>query len=80
MEPVEELFDTQNDPLELTNLATNPDSLPTLEAMRKRYDQELAKWKKQAVEYNDYQRFGQLFDRHIPLSEKNVEKPKRARQ
>ena len=79
LKPVEELFDTQNDPLELTNLATNPNSLTTLEAMRKRYDQELAKWKKQAVEYNDYQRFGQLFDRSIPLSDKNFEKPKRTR-
>ena len=65
MEPVEELFDTQNDPLELTNLAGRPGSAATLEAMRKRYDQELAKWKRQAVDYNDYQRYGVLFDRNV---------------
>ena len=70
MDPVEELFDTQNDPLELKNLAGNPDSASTLESMRKRYDQELAKWKRQAVDYNDYQRYGTLFDRTIPLDDK----------
>lgn len=79
MEPVEELFDTQNDPLELKNLAGSPGATATREAMRKRYDQELAKWKKQAVDYNDYQRYGVLFDRHIPLSEKSVGKPRRRR-
>lgn len=72
MEPVEELFDTQNDPLELDNLASNPDSASTLAAMRKRYDQELTKWKKRAVEYNDYQRYGTLFDRTIPLEDKKA--------
>jgi arylsulfatase A-like enzyme len=76
MEPVEELFDIENDPLELTNLATSPDSIATLQEMRKRYDQELAKWQRQAVDYNDYQRYGVLFDRGVPLSEKNVGKPK----
>jgi arylsulfatase A-like enzyme len=76
MEPVEELFDIENDPLELTNVAASPDSTATLEEMRKRYDQELAKWKRQAVDYNDYQRYGVLFDRNVLLSEKNVGKPK----
>ena len=76
MEPVEELLDTQNDPLELTNLAGSSGSAATLETMRKRYDQELAKWKRQAVDYNDYQRYGVLFDRDVPLWEKNIGKPK----
>jgi arylsulfatase A-like enzyme len=70
MEPVEELFDTQNNPLELTNFATSPESAATLQDMRKRYDQELAKWKRQAVDYNDYQRYATLFDRTIPLDDK----------
>ena len=76
MEPAEELFDTQNDPLELTNLAGKPGNAETLEAMRKRYDRELAKWKRQAVDYNDYQRYGVLFDRNVPLPEENVGKTK----
>lgn len=70
MEPVEELFDTQRDSLELTNLATSPGSLAALEEMHKRYDEELEKWKSQAVDYNDYQRYGTLFDRTIPLDDK----------
>ena len=70
MDPVEELFDTKNDPLELKNLAKNPDDAETLEAMRIRYDQELARWKEDVVEYNNYQRYGTLFDRKIPLEDK----------
>jgi hypothetical protein len=41
--------------------------------MRQRYDAELARWKAEAVDYNDYQRFGTLFDRNVPLSEKQSE-------
>ena len=48
----------------------NPDNASTLESMRKRYDQELAEWKQHAVDYNDYQRYGTLFDRTIPLEDK----------
>ena len=82
MDPVEELFDTQNDPLELTNLASNSNNASMLEAMRKRYDQELTKWKKHAVDYNDYQRYGSLFDRTIPLVDKKalMEKKRKAKQ
>ena len=72
MEPTEKLFDNQNDPLELTNLANSPDSAAVLTSMRERYDQELAKWKEYVVDYNDYQRFGTLFDRAIPLSNKQA--------
>ncbi|PAY19019.1 acetylglucosamine-6-sulfatase [Rhodopirellula sp. SM50] len=74
MDPVEELFDTENDPLELVNQADRPEHAAALEQMRKRYDQELAKWKQQAVDYNDYQRYGTLFDRHVPLNEKAIRK------
>lgn len=70
MEPMEELFDTKNDSLELANLADDAYSKDVLYAMRERYDAELAKWKSDAVDYNDYQRFGTLFDRNVPMSEK----------
>jgi len=63
MKPTEELFDTKNDPLELVNLADKPTSDSALKDMRKRYDQEVAKWKREAVDYNNYQRYGSLFDR-----------------
>ncbi|MEL6106113.1 MAG: sulfatase [Planctomycetota bacterium] len=72
MQPVEELFDTKTDPLELRNLAGESDSAQILDEMRARYDEELARWKQQAVDYNNYQRYGKLFDREIPLSEKNL--------
>jgi len=77
MEPVEELFNTQNDPLELKNLANHSGDMAILDGMRKRYDAELAKWKTQAVNYNEYQRYGTLFDRSIPLAEKAALKAKK---
>jgi len=70
MKPVEELFDLKNDPLELTNLAGSPEQTAVLDAMRKRYDHELDRWKEQAVAYNDYQRYGTLFDRSTPIESK----------
>ncbi|EMI54908.1 sulfatase family protein [Rhodopirellula sallentina] len=70
MEPVEELFDTEKDPLELTNLASNPEYSAVLEKMRARYDQELDAWKTEAVSYNDYEKYGTLFDRTVPLADK----------
>lgn len=70
MSPVEELFNTENDPLELKNLATIPEYSSTLNSMRKKYDQELSGWKKEAVAYNNYRQYGTLFDRMIPWSEK----------
>ena len=79
MQPVEELFDTDHDPLELSNLVGDSSSERVLQKMRKRYDQQLQQWKQQAVSYNDYQRYGTLFDRNMPLGEKQsfmVKKPK----
>ncbi len=78
MEPTEELFDTANDPLELTNRATDPDSASLLNKMRERYDVELAKWKAEAVPYNDYQKYGVLFDRSVPVAEKEFKKVRAA--
>lgn len=80
MKPTEELFDLKNDPLEMTNLAKVDTAAPKLEVMRKRYDTELAAWKKYAVPYNDYQRFGVLFDRTIPESEKQSSRKKPERK
>jgi arylsulfatase A-like enzyme len=79
MTPTEELFDTARDQLELKNLANDPAYKSDLERMRKNYDKELAAWKKQAVSYNNYQKYVTLFDRNIPWSakEKIAGKPKK---
>ncbi len=74
MDPVEELFDVTNDPLELENLAGSADHSSTLETMRRRYDAELEKWKAGAVDYNGYQQYGTIFDRDIAPDTKKVVK------
>ncbi|MDF7823866.1 sulfatase [Pontiellaceae bacterium B12227] len=70
MDPMEELYYLKKDALEMTNLAANPEARAALETMRANYDTELARWKEQAVSYNDYQQYGTLFDRTIPAGEK----------
>ncbi len=76
MNPTDELYNTRNDPLELTNIVRNRDDHDTLTSMRERYDQQLAKWRREAVDYNDYQKFGVVFDHAMSWSEK-VKSPAR---
>ena len=72
MKPTEELFDLEEDPLELVNLAAEDEDSEVLAEMRKRYQAELEKWKRNAVLYNDYVRYGTLFDPAIPFAEKKT--------
>ncbi|WP_145288378.1 sulfatase family protein [Pirellulimonas nuda] len=72
MQPTEELFRLSTDPLEMTNLAGSAEAAAQLEAMRARYDTELAAWKEQATPYNNYQKYGLLFDRSIPIEQKDI--------
>jgi len=67
--PAEELYDLSKDPLEMENLAASSTSI--LDQMRGRYDQELAKWKAEAVP-GKYERYITYFDRHIPVLEKGI--------
>jgi arylsulfatase A-like enzyme len=78
MAATEELFDLKNDPLETKNLAKDSKFKELLDTMRKNYDQELAQWKSQAVEYNGYQKYGAFFDRNLPMSEKNIKQRKKS--
>ena len=70
MDPTEELFHLGRDPLEMTNLASNPDAEPLLKDMRERYDLLLSEWKVGATK--PYQKYPKLFDRNISLEEKVV--------
>jgi arylsulfatase A-like enzyme len=70
MEPAEDLFDTENDPLELKNLAGDPQYAEVMNDMRARYDRELERWRENVVSYNEYEKFGTLFDRHTPWAQK----------
>ena len=81
MSAQEELYDLKNDPLEMVNQAkaTEPASTDSLDAMRQRYDQRIAKWKAESVSYNRYEKYGVIFDRHLDWSERRKplsQKPK----
>ena len=83
MKPTEEFYDLKNDPLELKNEADNPQKSAALYQMRKRYDKELGKWKREAVPYNNYQPYGVYFDRTIRIEDKKLpvkKKPKEKRK
>ena len=68
--PANELYDLKADPLELTNQFTSSDYTKARKKMQKLYDQHLAHWKENAVAYNNYQKFGILFDRNLKWDEK----------
>lgn len=68
MEPAEDLFHVGKDPLELKNLTKNPEAAPMLNKMRQKYDNELKLWKEHAQK--SYQPYSSLFDRSIPLDQK----------
>ncbi|WP_442509213.1 sulfatase family protein [Novipirellula sp. SH528] len=65
MQPTEELFQLTKDPLEMTNLAGNPEYQPMLEKMRAQYDSQVKRWAEQSIDYNGYQEYGTLLDRQV---------------
>jgi len=62
-QPTEELYCTQLDPMELTNLVDQPDHAEALYDLRARYDAAVAAWRSAAVPYHNYTRFGPFFGR-----------------
>jgi arylsulfatase A-like enzyme len=69
-EATEELYHLQKDPLELTNLAQNPEYSSALNQMRKKYDKQHANWRNEAVPYNRYQEYSTIFDRNKTWADK----------
>jgi arylsulfatase A-like enzyme len=64
LEPTEELYHLAKDPHELTNLA--PLKGKELKQMRAVYDDAVESWKRDSVDYNGYEQYGDIFDRSIP--------------
>lgn len=72
MQPSEELYDMVNDPSETNNLVGVASYAKELAAMRKRYDKQVAVWKKECVQRNDYPVFATLYNRHIDWKDKEA--------
>ena len=72
MEPSEELFDARNDPYELKNVFDQPEYASVRREMQHYYEEEVEKWKKEAVPYNFYKPFGVVFDRSIDWVDKEA--------
>jgi len=70
MKPAEELFHLSEDPLEMVNLAKNPEYAAQLKEMRKAYDTEVTDWKNNSVDYNNYSQYGVIFDRTVSWDKK----------
>ncbi|RMF40154.1 MAG: DUF4976 domain-containing protein, partial [Planctomycetota bacterium] len=68
--PTEELYDMQSDRLEMHNLVGQPQYVEALEAMRRRYDAQVEDWRRRAVPYHGYAKFGTIFDRHVEWDRK----------
>lgn len=82
MEPFEEFFDLEKDPSEKVNLAKNPEYAQVFKKMQKAYADRVAMWQSDAVPYNDYERYGVLYDPEISLDAKDCasQKPKKQRR
>ena len=60
----EELYHLNKDPHELTNLAHQKGK--AMKKMRGHYDAAVGAWRRDGVDYNGYQPYGDIFDRKIP--------------
>lgn len=65
-EATEELFKISSDPMELKNLVLSQEAPDSLKQLRRVYDWQVKKWRTQAVDYNNYLPYGEIFDRGIP--------------
>ena len=61
--PTEELYDTQRDPQELTELSQVKSASGDLIRMRTLYDAAVRDWKQNAVPYHNYEPFSEHFRR-----------------
>ena len=71
MTPKEELYNLNEDPYEMNNLASNSKYNKQLEKLRAIYDSEVEKWKEERIEGHAYEIYDKLFDRSLAWSEKD---------
>lgn len=72
LQPTEELFNIKEDPYEMQNLAKDTKHISELAKMRKLYDQQLAHWKSDGVNYNGYGDYVTLLDRSVDWKQKEI--------
>lgn len=70
LQPTEELYDLSTDPYELQNVATNSAYADALNEMRLVYDKQVKHWRDEGVDFNGYENYGTLFDRHTGWDQK----------
>ena len=63
IEPTEELYNTRDDPLELTNMIADDTATAMRNRMRLLYDDAVGAWDRDAVDYHNYREFGAIFER-----------------
>ncbi|WDE96478.1 sulfatase [Lentisphaera profundi] len=66
----EELYDRQNDAVEMNNLVTNPEMEPQLEKMRELFDAQVQHLRDHAMPDRNYTEYGKLLDRSLAWEEK----------
>ncbi len=76
-EATEELYDLENDPLELKELSKLKEHRASLNKLRKVYDQAVAHWVKYSVPYHRYKEYGTFFDRNISWEKKSARRKAR---
>lgn len=59
----EEMYHLAKDPYELKNLVANPEHEIMLKQLRQKYDSEVIDWQNKAVPFNNYQPYGEWFER-----------------
>lgn len=76
LKPTEEMYHLKEDRLELVNRAVKNQHPEVLKEMRGIYDGAVRSWRKEAVDYNKYEAYGDYYDRSIPWEKKADRLPK----
>jgi arylsulfatase A-like enzyme len=76
MKPTEEMFHLAEDRMELVNRAVKNQHPEVLKELRGEYDKVVRSWRDGAVDYNNYEPYGDYYDRTIPWSKKSDRLPK----